>query len=110
MLHFTSGHAALDVGRSLELTAVALRLAVGADDVLCGHDSTARQGDGVHRGVLKEGGHLVMKMFEGAGTNEFVQGARKHFKSISRMRPDAIRKTSREFYLICKTRMRQTDS
>ena len=110
MLPFTSGHAALDVGRSLELTAVALHLAVGADAVLCGHESAAQHGDAGRRGVLREGGHLVMKMFEGAGTNEFVQGVRKHFKSISRMRPEAIRKTSREFYLICKTRMYRTDS
>lgn len=95
MLHFTTGSAELDVARSLELTETALRLSIG--------DSSGEMSS-VLKGVLKEKGHLVMKMYEGAGTNAFVQETKRHFQNIARMRPDATRKASREFYLICKER------
>jgi len=52
--------------------------------------------------VLKPNGHFLLKIFEGEGTAEFVKRVRKHFKTIKRYSPQATRKKSREFYIICK--------
>ena len=106
MLHSTSGNAVLDVGVSLELTGMALHLAVGYYHDVYGQDYSQMHNEPRHSGILREGGHMAMKMFEGAGTNDFIKDAQKYFTKISRMRPDAIRKASREFYLICKGRKR----
>jgi len=102
MLHFTSGNAILDVGRSLELTGMALHLACGYYHHIYGEDYQNNTGEEFHNGVLKHGGHLVMKIYEGSGTNDFVKDTQKFFSSLSRMKPDASRKSSRESYVICK--------
>lgn len=42
---------------------------------------------------------------QGSGTQEFIAASRPLFESISRVRPKATRKASREFYIVCKGRV-----
>ncbi|CAD7695331.1 unnamed protein product [Ostreobium quekettii] len=100
MLPPTTGHAEIDVERSAELASVALHIAVGY--LFDKFEEERPPTD--ESGVLKAKGSLVMKIFEGSGTGEIVADARKYFEKISRVRPQATRKTSREFYLVCKSR------
>jgi len=79
---------------------MALHLAVGYYHDLYGSFGT----EPVHEGILKPQGHLVMKLYEGSGTVEFVKDVQKYFEKVSRVRPEATRKTSREFYLIGRNR------
>ena len=41
-----------------------------------------------------------MKVYEGAGTNEFVASMRPYFEKVARMRVEASRSMSREFYAV----------
>ncbi len=50
--------------------------------------------------VLKPGGHLLVKLFEGAGTKEYRQLLKQHFAKIMIRKPRASRAHSREFYLL----------
>ncbi|NLF25246.1 MAG: RlmE family RNA methyltransferase [Deltaproteobacteria bacterium] len=52
------------------------------------------------RFCLKEDGALVIKLFKGVGTEEFVRGARSSFKKLAREELEASRKTSNEYYLV----------
>lgn len=49
---------------------------------------------------LKTGGHLIMKLFEGAGAEEVVAELKKRYQNIKRFKPEAVRKGSFETYLI----------
>lgn len=51
---------------------------------------------------LDKNGSFVTKLFEGPGVNDFVKEVGKSFKIVKRYRPQAIRKGSRELYLIAK--------
>lgn len=42
----------------------------------------------------------VTVVLQGAGTQEFMKLMQKHFKKVARMRVDASRSMSREFYAI----------
>jgi 23S rRNA (uridine2552-2'-O)-methyltransferase len=50
--------------------------------------------------LLTPGGSFVCKVFEGAEATDFVNEARVHFGKVKRMRPDAVRKVSREWFLV----------
>jgi 23S rRNA (uridine2552-2'-O)-methyltransferase len=50
--------------------------------------------------LLAPGGSFVCKVFEGAEAADFVNEARAHFGKVKRMRPDAVRKVSREWFLV----------
>ena len=50
--------------------------------------------------LLEPGGSFVCKVFEGADAQDFVLEARKYFKTVKRVRPDAVRKVSREWFLV----------
>lgn len=52
--------------------------------------------------TLEAGGNFVCKLFEGPGVNDFVKEVGKSFKIVKRYRPQAIRKGSRELYLVAK--------
>ncbi len=80
----TTGLLELDVANCLELTQKALEI---AKKVL------------IRRG---EGGSFVCKIFEGPGTDTFVKEAKRYFQMIKRYRPRAVRRGSKEFYLIAK--------
>ena len=77
----TSGMKFVDEGRSLELGFKALLIA---------------------KNVLSAGGNFVCKIFEGEGTDQFIAAAKKNFKFVKRFRPKAVKKDSKEFYLVAK--------
>ena len=51
-------------------------------------------------GVLKPGGSLLMKCFEGAGADAVRAEMRSHFKQLNNIKPKASRDRSREIYLL----------
>jgi len=77
----TSGMKDKDVAGSLELGERALEIAKKA---------------------LIEGGWLVCKVFEGAGVDDFVKKVEQYFEVVKRFKPKAIKKGSREFYMVAK--------
>jgi 23S rRNA (uridine2552-2'-O)-methyltransferase len=77
----TSGVHFVDVAKSLELGKAAL-------DVV--------------KQSLKPRGIFICKIFEGEGTAEFLKEVKSLFISVKSFRPSAVRKYSREFYLIAK--------
>ncbi len=50
--------------------------------------------------VLKPGGALLMKAFQGAGIDDFVRSLHGHFGVVKRIKPKASRAESREIYLL----------
>ena len=50
--------------------------------------------------VLKQGGSLVAKCFEGAGIEGLRSEFRQRFKRVSNFKPDASRGRSREIYIV----------
>ncbi|PON60993.1 Ribosomal RNA large subunit methyltransferase E, partial [Trema orientale] len=53
-------------------------------------------------GLLKEGGHLVIKLLESEDGQEFSRICKPLFRKASWLRPKATRSSSREIYLICQ--------
>jgi 23S rRNA (uridine2552-2'-O)-methyltransferase len=49
---------------------------------------------------LKRGGSMVIKVFKGGGTDEFVSQARRCFRKLVREELESSRKTSNEYYLV----------
>jgi len=97
MLQFTSG--VNDVDQSIELASTALHIATGYYYDVYGEEYAARTGFR-HSGFLKPGGALVMKVYEGTGTNEFMREVGKYFTKVARMRVEASRSQSREFFAV----------
>lgn len=50
--------------------------------------------------ILVPGGAFVCKVFEGGEAQAFVEAARRHFEKVKRVRPEAVRKVSREWFLV----------
>ena len=50
--------------------------------------------------VLKPGGDALIKVFQGAGFQELVQGAREGFGKVKMVKPQASRSRSPEIYLL----------
>jgi 23S rRNA (uridine2552-2'-O)-methyltransferase len=50
--------------------------------------------------VLKPGGYALIKVFQGAGFEEFVRAARVRFGKVKLMKPEASRSRSPEMYLL----------
>lgn len=50
--------------------------------------------------MLAPGGHFVCKVFDGEDVSSFVTAVRARFGEVKRMRPDAVRQNSREFYIV----------
>ena len=76
-----SGVDAIDQPRSMHLSELALEFA-------------AR--------VLKRNGTALIKVFQGAGFEELVRGARKQFATVKLLKPQASRSRSAELYLLAK--------
>lgn len=76
----TSGVKFLDAGRSLDLSLKVLDVA---------------------RMHLKKNGSLIIKILPGFNEGDLIGEAKKIFKIIKRFRPEAVRKTSGEKYVIC---------
>ena len=53
--------------------------------------------------VLKPGGDLLIKLFEGEGVAEFRQQLKEHFQQVLTRKPKASRDNSREFYILART-------
>ncbi len=51
---------------------------------------------------LKRNGHLVFKLFESENTAQLIRTLKNYFKIVKRFSPEASRKHSREFYVVCK--------
>lgn len=49
---------------------------------------------------LSEGGHLIIKLFQGSGFDLAVRDIRQSFKKVKLIKPEASRKKSREVYLL----------
>lgn len=77
----TSGVDYLDVARSLELSEKSLEIA---------------------KMTLKKGGNFVCKIFEGEGPAEFTKNASLYFRRLKKFKPKAVRKESREIYIVGK--------
>jgi 23S rRNA (uridine2552-2'-O)-methyltransferase len=56
----------------------------------------------VAKAFLKNKGNLVIKIFESGDTAQFIKRLKSCFKIVKRFSPEATRKQSREFYVICK--------
>jgi 23S rRNA (uridine2552-2'-O)-methyltransferase len=56
----------------------------------------------VAREVLKPGGCLVVKIFQGEGFDAFLRELRTSFKRVSSRKPKSSRSKSRELYLVAK--------
>ena len=54
--------------------------------------------------VLKPGGDLLLKVFQGTGFPELVQSARRNFTKVKLRKPDASRARSAEMYLLARSR------
>ncbi len=76
-----SGNRAVDTPRSLALAEHALEFA---------------------RSVLRPGGSLLIKLFQGAGVEDFVQELRAEFTVVRTLKPRASRAESREIYVLAR--------
>ena len=75
----TTGIKSVDAGRSFQLNEQVLEVA---------------------KKHLKPGGHVVIKAFPGADHSQLIALAKKQFKQVKPFKPEAVRKSSREVYLI----------
>ncbi|KGN51324.1 uncharacterized protein LOC101216412 isoform X2 [Cucumis sativus] len=111
MCPLVSGITTRDAALSVELGMQAVNLALGeaalgVGDVIHGKDkdsvddsTSASDCDG----VLRQGGHLVLKLLESEDTQEFSRMLKPLFRKASWLRPKATRSSSREIYLICQS-------
>jgi 23S rRNA (uridine2552-2'-O)-methyltransferase len=52
--------------------------------------------------ALRPGGDFVCKLFQGEGTDAFIENARRGFGRVRVMKPEASRPGSREVYLVAR--------
>lgn len=50
--------------------------------------------------LLAPGGSFVVKVFDGEDANAYCDDVRAHFGKLKRVRPEAVRKNSREFFAV----------
>jgi len=55
------------------------------------------------KNVLKKGGDMLVKVFEGEGTDTYRHGLNEHFEKTFVRKPKASRDDSREFYVLART-------
>ena len=85
----TSVISVTDTSRSIELARCALEIALA---------------------VLKTGGHFLCKVFEGSEVKAFRTELASHFAKVQTHRPSAVRKASREIYLLATSRTSEAGS
>jgi len=54
--------------------------------------------------LLPEGGAFVAKVFDGEEAQDFVSDVRRQFGKVKRVKPEATRKVSREFFVVAQER------
>ncbi|MCW8827445.1 MAG: 23S rRNA (uridine(2552)-2'-O)-methyltransferase RlmE [Gammaproteobacteria bacterium] len=52
--------------------------------------------------VLKPGGDMLVKLFQGEGSDEFIKACRTHFRKVIIRKPAASRPRSREVYVLAR--------
>lgn len=52
--------------------------------------------------VLKPGGDMLVKLFQGEGSDEFIKACRAHFRKVIIRKPAASRPRSREVYVLAR--------
>ena len=52
--------------------------------------------------LLRKGGNLVIKIFEGPDTPKLIKEAEKQFSSVKLVKPEATTKGSKEMYLVAR--------
>ena len=85
----TSGIHVTDTSRSMELARKALEVALA---------------------LLDRRGHFLCKVFEGPEVNAFRTELAGHFSKVQTLRPSAVRKASREIYLLAMNRTSEAGS
>jgi 23S rRNA (uridine2552-2'-O)-methyltransferase len=55
------------------------------------------------KSVLKKGGDMLVKVFEGEGTDMYRHDLKEHFEKVIVRKPKASRDDSREFYVLAKS-------
>jgi 23S rRNA (uridine2552-2'-O)-methyltransferase len=55
------------------------------------------------REVLRPGGDLLLKAFQGEGIDAFTRELKQHFKIVKTLKPKASRPESREIYLLARS-------
>lgn len=75
----TTGIKSVDAGRSFQLNKQVLFVA---------------------QQYLKKGGHIVLKAFPGVDHDQLLALVKKQFKQVKLFKPDAVRSSSREVYVI----------
>ncbi|CAH2072815.1 unnamed protein product [Thlaspi arvense] len=101
MCHSVSGITTRDAALSAELGMRALDLAVGQAAISQSPDDSGGEEES-RCGVLKHGGHLVIKLLESEDAQDFAKICKPIFRKASWLRPKATRSSSREIYLICQ--------
>ncbi|XP_038680181.1 ribosomal RNA large subunit methyltransferase E isoform X2 [Tripterygium wilfordii] len=109
MCPLVSGITTKDAALSMELGMRALNLAVGGaaaaqpdDDIQGDNQIDVMGSDMDDTGVLRPGGHLVIKLLESEDVQELTSICKPLFRKTSLLRPKATRSSSREIYLICQ--------
>ncbi|MDH5596784.1 MAG: SAM-dependent methyltransferase, partial [Candidatus Peregrinibacteria bacterium] len=59
----------------------------------------------IARDYLRKGGAVVMKILSGFNEGDLIGEARNQFKQVKKFRPEAIRKSSAESYIVCLGKM-----
>ena len=54
------------------------------------------------KSVLKQGGDMLVKVFEGEGTDKYRHDLKEHFEKVIVRKPKASRDESREFYVLAQ--------
>ena len=54
-------------------------------------------------GSLNESGNLLIKLFQGKGTDEYIKETKRFFKKVRIIKPKASRSNSREIYMLAST-------
>ena len=75
-------------------------------DYVHSHGTTTRPEIAASLGIelLRPGGSFVVKVFDGQDAHDYVQRLRPHFEKVKRVKPEATRRESVEFFVVCTGR------
>ncbi|CAL6447529.1 unnamed protein product [Bathycoccus prasinos] len=96
---FNSLRVQLDKNVNL-LTSDMMAKTTGHDDATASHELAVRAFELATKDLLAKDAHFVCKIFESEETRALKMEAKKAFASASLFRPDAVRKGSREIYMV----------
>jgi 23S rRNA (uridine2552-2'-O)-methyltransferase len=95
-------HAALPAGLDLVMSDMAPNLSGTREIDVPRHLVLAEAALAFAEEVLKPGGDFLLKLFQGAGSDEFVARVRPAFAKVRLMKPKASRAESSEIYLLAR--------